>query len=120
VLHDLKRRTNRKLAVIDGEVALVGGRNQSHEHSARSDEARLAERLHSREVSRLDAGARVERPAVAELDRSFLDGAGGHAFDPAQPSPAGTVGARVAMIETAQSHLSWRSSTRWRAPFAAV
>jgi phosphatidylserine/phosphatidylglycerophosphate/cardiolipin synthase-like enzyme len=123
-LQDLKQRDHRKLAVIDGEVALVGGRNLSHEYYAGFDETRLTARSPWREVPWLDAGARVEGPAVAELDRSFLDAwtaAGGPAFDIAEPGTAGTVAARVvvhhglrdartldayvAMIDTAESHV---------------
>ena len=123
-LQDVKQRDHRKLAVIDGEVALVGGRNLSHEYYSGFDEMRLTARSRWREVPWLDAGARVEGPAVAELDRSFLDAwtaAAGPAFDIAEPGTAGTVAARVvvhhglrdartldayvAMIDTAESHV---------------
>jgi len=123
-LHDLKQRDHRKLAVVDGRVALVGGRNLSHEYYAGFDEVPLTARSRWREVPWLDAGARVEGPAVAELDRSFLDAwtaAAGSAFDIADSGPVGTVAARVvvhhglrdartldayvAMIDTAQSHV---------------
>ena len=123
-LHDLKQRDHRKLAVIDGEVALVGGRNLSHEYYTGFDEMPLTARSRWREVPWLDAGARVEGPAVAELERSFLDAwtaAGGPAFEIAEPGTAGTVAARVvvhhglrdartldayvAMIDTAESHV---------------
>jgi phosphatidylserine/phosphatidylglycerophosphate/cardiolipin synthase-like enzyme len=123
-LQDLKQRDHRKLAVIDGEVALVGGRNLSHEYYTGFDEMRLTALSRWREVPWLDAGARVEGPAVAELDRSFLDAwtaAAGPAFDIAEPGTAGTVAARVvvhhglrdartldayvAMIDTAESHV---------------
>ncbi|HUP47690.1 MAG TPA: phospholipase D-like domain-containing protein, partial [Thermoanaerobaculia bacterium] len=40
-LHDLKRRDHRKVAVIDGDVALLGGRNLSHEYYTGFDEVRL-------------------------------------------------------------------------------
>lgn len=123
-LHDLKQRDHRKLAVIDGRVALVGGRNLSHEYYSGFDEVRLTARSRWREVPWLDAGARVEGPAVAELERSFLDAwtaAAGSPFDIAEPGTAGTIAARVvihhglrdahtldayvAMIDTAQSHI---------------
>jgi phosphatidylserine/phosphatidylglycerophosphate/cardiolipin synthase-like enzyme len=51
-----------------------------------------------RMVPWLDAGARVEGPAVAELERSFLEawtGAGGAAFEIADCPPAGATAARV-------------------------
>jgi phosphatidylserine/phosphatidylglycerophosphate/cardiolipin synthase-like enzyme len=72
----------------------------------------------------LDAGARVEGPAVAALERSFLGawtGAGGSAFDIPDRPPAGTTTVRVVvhhglqdaatleaylgLIENAQSHV---------------
>ncbi len=76
-----------------------------------------------REVPWLDAGARVEGPAVAALERSFLQAwteAGGrlrHRRDPAcGPTPArvvvhhglrdaSTLEAYLALIETAKSHV---------------
>ena len=123
-LHDLKQRDHRKLAVIDGQVALVGGRNLSHEYYAGFDEVHLTARSLWREVPWLDAGARVEGPAVAALERSFLDAwtaAAGSSFDVSEPGMAGTIAARVvihhglrdahtldayvAMIDTARSHI---------------
>jgi cardiolipin synthase len=121
---ELKQRDHRKLAVIDGQVALLGGRNLSHEYYAGFDEVRLTARSLWREVPWLDAGARVEGPAVAALERSFLDAwtsAGGVAFEIDERLPAGTAAARVvvhhglrdartldaylAMIESAESHV---------------
>jgi len=123
-LQELKQRDHRKLVVIDGGVALVGGRNLSHEYYAGFDEVRLTAASRWREVPWLDAGARVEGPAVAELERSFLDAwtaAGGPTYDIAEQPPAGTVPVRVvvhhglrdartldayvAMIDTAESHV---------------
>ncbi|CAN5919624.1 hypothetical protein BH11MYX4_BH11MYX4_44210 [soil metagenome] len=51
-----------------------------------------------REVPWLDAGARVDGPAVAALESSFLETwveAGGSAFEIITPSPAGTSAARI-------------------------
>jgi phosphatidylserine/phosphatidylglycerophosphate/cardiolipin synthase-like enzyme len=123
-LQQLKQRDHRKLAVIDGEVALVGGRNLSHEYYAGFDEVRLTSTSRWREVPWLDAGARVFGPAVAELDRSFLDAwttAGGSGFEIAERPAAGAVAVRVvvhhglrdartldayvAMIDMATSHV---------------
>jgi cardiolipin synthase A/B len=122
---DLKQRDHRKLVVIDGRVALLGGRNLSHEYYAGFDEVPLDPSMPWRMVPWLDAGARVEGPAVAELERSFLEawqGAGGSAFEVAQCPPAGAVAARVVvhhglrdahtveafvgMIEAARLHVS--------------
>lgn len=123
-LEDLKQRDHRKLVVVDGRLALLGGRNVGHEYYTGLDEVRVEPRTPWREVPWLDAGARVEGPAVAALDRSFLEaweGAGGEAFEVAAPSIAGPTPARVvvhrglrdaaalevylALIETARSHV---------------
>jgi phosphatidylserine/phosphatidylglycerophosphate/cardiolipin synthase-like enzyme len=105
-------------------MALVGGRNLSHEYYAGFDEVRLTSASRWREVPWLDAGARVAGPAVADLERSFQGAwtaAGGSTFDVAELPAVGTVGVRVvihhglrdartldayvAMIDTAQSHV---------------
>jgi phosphatidylserine/phosphatidylglycerophosphate/cardiolipin synthase-like enzyme len=123
-LEDLKQRDHRKLMVVDGNVALLGGRNLSHEYYTGFGEVRLTPGTTWRVVPWLDAGARVEGPAVAALERSFLQAwtdAGGTAFDITAAAPAGTTAARVvvhrglrdantveaylALIETARSHV---------------
>jgi cardiolipin synthase A/B len=124
-VEDLKRRDHRKLVVVDGRVALLGGRNLSHEYYTGFEEVRLQSSMTWRMVPWLDAGARVEGPAVAALDRSFLQAwtdAGGSAFDIAPCREAGTAAARVivhrglrdaytvdaylALIDGARSHVS--------------
>jgi phosphatidylserine/phosphatidylglycerophosphate/cardiolipin synthase-like enzyme len=123
-LEDLKQRDHRKLVVVDGEVGLLGGRNLSHEYYTGFQEVVLTPDVTWRTVPWLDAGARVEGPAVAALERSFLEAwtdAGGHPFDIVDPGPAGATAARVvvhrglrdayaleaylALIETARSHI---------------
>ena len=123
-LEDLKQRDHRKLVVVDGRVALLGGRNLSHEYYTGFEEVPLSPQMTWRMVPWLDAGARVEGPAVAALERSFLQAwadAGGSAFDIRVCAPAGTTAARVvvhhglrdaytveaylALIETARSHV---------------
>jgi cardiolipin synthase len=97
-IEDLKQRDHRKVVVVDGRLALVGGRNLSHEYYAGFDEVGLSPTSLWREVPWLDAGARVEGPAVEALERSFLDAwtaAGGSLFDVAPQEPAGGVAARV-------------------------
>lgn len=99
-LVDLKQRDHRKIAVIDGETALVGGRNLSHEYYTGFDEVQLNAQSPWREVPWLDAGARVHGPAVAEIERSFLEvwtAAGGAPFDIIEPPPAGTSAVRVVL-----------------------
>lgn len=123
-LEALKRRDHRKITVADGTTALVGGRNFSHEYYTGFDEVRLTPASQWREVPWLDAGARVEGPAVAAIEQSFLDAwteSGGAPFDIPALAPAGSTSARVvihqglcdaatleaylAMIETATSHV---------------
>jgi phosphatidylserine/phosphatidylglycerophosphate/cardiolipin synthase-like enzyme len=123
-LEDLKQRDHRKLAVADGAVGLVGGRNLSHEYYTGFEEVRLTPESPWREVPWLDAGSRVEGPAVTALERSFLEawtGAGGSGFEVADRPPAGdtkvrvvvhhglqdaaTLEAYLALIETARSHV---------------
>jgi len=123
-LLDLKLRDHRKLVVVDNRLALLGGRNLAHEYYSGFDELALTPQSMWREVPWLDAGARIEGPAVAALERAFLDAwtdQGGSAFDVADTLPAGGAPARVvihrglrdaatleaylAIIETARSHL---------------
>ena len=123
-LEDLKQRDHRKLLVADGEVALVGGRNLSHEYYTGFDEVPLHADTRWRMVPWLDSGARIEGPAVAAIERSFLQAwtdAGGAPFAIRTPERAESNVARVvvhrglrdaytleaylALIETARSHL---------------
>ena len=123
-LEDLKQRDHRKLVVVDGEEALLGGRNLSHEYYTGFQEVPLTPEMRWRMVPWLDAGARVGGPAVAALERSFLEAwtdAGGGPFEIPAPAPAGPNTARVvvhrglrdaytleaylALIETARSHV---------------
>lgn len=97
-LVDLKQRDHRKLVVADGRVALVGGRNLSHEYYTAFDEAQITPASPWRQVPWLDAGARVEGPAVEALESSFLGTwleAGGSPFEITSPPPAGASVARV-------------------------
>jgi phosphatidylserine/phosphatidylglycerophosphate/cardiolipin synthase-like enzyme len=104
-LDDLKRRDHRKLAVVDGNVALLGGRNLSHEYYTGFDEVKLTPESPWREVPWLDAGARVRGPAVAALERSFQDAwiqAGGQSFGIETPLAAGSTPVRVVVHEGLQ------------------
>jgi phosphatidylserine/phosphatidylglycerophosphate/cardiolipin synthase-like enzyme len=121
---DLKQRDHRKLLVADGRVALVGGRNLSHEYYTSFEEASVTSTTPWRQVPWLDAGARIEGPLVAKIAASFLEAwseAGGAPFEIASPPPAGTTPARVVvhrglrdartletyleLIDTARSHV---------------
>ena len=123
-LEGLKRRDHRKIAIADGAIGLIGGRNLSHEYYTGFDEVQLVPGLPWRQVPWLDAGARVEGPAVTALERSFREAwmeTGGLAFEIADQPPAGetkvrvvihhgledaaTLEAYLALIDTAQSHV---------------
>ncbi len=123
-LEDLKQRDHRKMAIADGAIGLMGGRNLAHEYYTGFEEVQLTPLSPWREVPWLDAGARVEGPAVTALEHSFLEAwieAGGTAFEIADRPPAGdtrvrvvihhglqdaaTLEAYLALIETAQSHV---------------
>jgi phosphatidylserine/phosphatidylglycerophosphate/cardiolipin synthase-like enzyme len=123
-LEDLKQRDHRKLVVADGALALLGGRNLGHEYYTAFEETKLTRATPWPEVPWLDAGARVEGPAVAALERSFAEawtGAGGAPFDLPAPRAAGATAVRVvvhrglrdantletylALVESARSHV---------------
>lgn len=121
-VEDLKRRDHRKLLVSDGRLALLGGRNIAHPYYLGFGEVAVTPKTPWREVPWLDAGARVEGPAVAGLERAFLQAwtaAGGAPFAIPEPAQAGATSARpvvhhglrdavaleayVALIETART-----------------
>jgi phosphatidylserine/phosphatidylglycerophosphate/cardiolipin synthase-like enzyme len=123
-VEDLKQRDHRKLVVSDGRLALLGGRNLGHEYYTGFGEVKVGPKTPWREVPWLDAGARVEGPAVAALDGCFREAwtaAGGTPFAIREAPPAGSTPARVvvhrglrdagtleaylAVIETARSHV---------------
>ncbi len=97
-LKDLKQRDHRKLVVADGAIALLGGRNLSAEYYTAFEEARIHADSIWREVPWLDCGARLEGPAVADVERSFLQAwstAGGAAYPIATPNVVGNASAAV-------------------------
>jgi cardiolipin synthase len=94
----LKQRDHRKLAIADGRVALVGGRNLASEYYTGFEEAQLRPESSWREVPWLDCGARIEGPAVGTLQEAFLEAwveAGGAPFDVVAPPAVGSSTVRV-------------------------
>jgi phosphatidylserine/phosphatidylglycerophosphate/cardiolipin synthase-like enzyme len=95
---DVKQRDHRKLVIVDDRLALVGGRNFSHEYYTGFGEAHLDAGVTWREVPWLDAGARIEGPAVTAVAASFLEAwteAGGAPFPIHEAARAGSAAARV-------------------------
>lgn len=123
-LVNLKQRDHRKLVVADGRVALVGGRNLGAEYYRAFAEVPVSPATHWREVPWLDAGVRLEGPAVAAVEEAFREAwtdAGGAGFPieappAAGPSPVRVIGHRGlrdartletyrALVEGARSHV---------------
>jgi phosphatidylserine/phosphatidylglycerophosphate/cardiolipin synthase-like enzyme len=95
---DVKQRDHRKIVVADGKIALIGGRNLSHEYYTGFEEASLDPAVNWRQVPWLDAGARVTGPAVGAIAAAFLEawiGAGGAPFAIGDPPSTGSTAARV-------------------------
>jgi cardiolipin synthase len=123
-LTDLKLRDHRKIVIIDGDVALVGGRNLAHTYYTAHHETHLTPGSPWTTVPWLDAGARLQGPAVADVEQSFREawsGAGGDDFAVHTPAAAGptavgvvvhrglqdarTLEAHRALIDGARSHV---------------
>ncbi len=97
-LSDVKRRDHRKLVILDRRVALLGGRNLAHEYYTGFEEVALRSNTTWRMVPWLDAGARVEGPAVREIEDAFISAwvkSGGSGFESEALEAAGKVPLRV-------------------------
>lgn len=103
----LKRRDHRKIVVLDGELALVGGRNASDEYYTGFDEVAITDWTPHARIPWFDAHVEVRGPLVGAIERAFLTRwieAGG---DPppgglggvVEPAPAGDVRARLVLHE---------------------
>jgi len=95
----LKQRDHRKLAIIDGAVAYVTGRNGADEYYLGWDELAIDDATPHDAIPWLDAHARVRGPLVAELEEVFAANwrrnGGGPLPTSTAPPPAGDVVARV-------------------------
>lgn len=97
-LEEIKQRDHRKLVIIDGTVGVVTGRNLAREYYQGFDEITLSRTTHWRQVPWLDAGVRLEGPAVALINRAFAESwheAGGKPFEVYEPPPTGPTTVRV-------------------------
>ncbi len=68
---DLKRRDHRKVLVVDGGTAILGGRNLGEPYLRGFDEVPLGPASLYREVPWLDASVEVQGPVVAGLRAAF-------------------------------------------------
>ncbi len=88
----LKERDHRKLIIIDGEWAVVGGRNAGDCYYFGFDEVPIADFTAHERIPWLDAHVEVRGPLVAEVQDSFVEAwvrAGGEAPEElAQGAPA--------------------------------
>lgn len=100
----LKHRDHRKLLVVDGTVAIVGGRNLGDEYFTGFDEVAVGDWTPSERVPWLDAHMEITGPLVAEVRAAFdraWQRAGGHASPTSSPStllePTGDCLARLVL-----------------------
>ncbi len=102
-----KRRDHRKLIVIDGELAFVGGRNGGDEYFTGFDEVAVTDWTPHERVPWLDAHVEVRGPLCAAVQRTFITNwhqSGGRPIaddDAVYPAlaPAGTARARLVVHE---------------------
>ncbi len=69
-----KARDHRKLLVVDGEVAFVGGRNVGDAYYVGFEEVAVADFTPHERVPWLDAHVRLHGPVVAAVRAAFLEG----------------------------------------------
>lgn len=68
-----KRRNHRKLVIVDGEVALVSGRNCGDEYYTGFDEVAVTDWTRHERIPWLDAHVELRGPLVAEVQRAFVE-----------------------------------------------
>lgn len=101
-LNALKQRNHRKLVVIDGQSAIVTGRNLGAPYYSGFAEVELKASSLYREVPWLDASARVRGPIVGEIDLAFRQEwmrSGGSDFEVLAPPWAGDMSCRFIVHE---------------------
>jgi phosphatidylserine/phosphatidylglycerophosphate/cardiolipin synthase-like enzyme len=100
----LKRRDHRKIVVVDGQLAFVGGRNASDEYYTGFDEVAITDWTPSQRIPWLDAHVEVRGPLVGAIARAFVARwieAGGRPPGAVveDPPPAGGSRARLVLHE---------------------
>lgn len=68
----LKRRDHRKLVVVDGTLALVGGRNAADEYYTGFDEVAITDWTPHARIPWFDAHVEVRGPLVGVIERAFV------------------------------------------------
>jgi len=97
-IEDLKQRDHRKLMVVDGERAVVSGRNLGRAYYRSFAEARVSATSTHHDLPWLDASVALAGPGARVLDASFREAwsdAGGEPFALVSPAPVGAIEARV-------------------------
>ncbi len=69
----LKQRDHRKLLIVDGERAIVSGRNGGDEYYTGFEEVAITEVTPHERIPWLDAHIEVQGPLVEQIERCFLD-----------------------------------------------
>ncbi len=97
-LEDLKQRDHRKFLIVDGEKAVVTGRNLAHTYYTDFDEVTIAPNSSEDLIPWLDAGVVVQGPVAEAVDASFLESwlkAGGEPFPVLPQEPKGALECRL-------------------------
>lgn len=87
----LKRRDHRKLAVFDGRIAFVSGRNAGDEYYTGFREVPIHDHTPHERIPWLDAHVEVEGPLVRVIDECFLEAFLAHGGTPPSPLPAASI-----------------------------
>lgn len=104
-VNDLKQRNHRKVVVVDGQRAIVTGRNLGAAYYNGPGDVALAPSSTYDQVPWLDAGLSLEGPLVEAIDRAFLDdwrATGGTPFALVPAAPAGDAICRLVLHEGAR------------------
>jgi phosphatidylserine/phosphatidylglycerophosphate/cardiolipin synthase-like enzyme len=100
----LKQRDHRKLVVVDGRLAFVGGRNAADEYYTGFDEVAITDWTPHHRIPWLDAHVEVRGPLVGAIERAFvarwIEAGGPPPEGPIEaPPPAGPSRARLLLHE---------------------
>jgi len=83
----LKQRDHRKIVVVDGRLAFVGGRNAADEYYTGFDEVAITDWTPHHRIPWLDAHVEVQGPLVGAIERAFV----ARWLEAGGPVPAGVI-----------------------------